>query len=440
MPKQVRGFVTCDTFINNNVNTVSSLYELSDLGLTFSRNKQQYYSTLDTTFSLYVFKEIDTTGLLQFEVNNIINVVKEFVLFCTNIQLSEGQDRVITFMTSYNASNSGYPVSNLNHTTIIETEGLKGPGYMSFTVAGVICSIWLNDANFRGFYPDYDIDIVYPITDFNSKIQNVNQMVEALTAFKFTEFNARIETAKGQHPTTYVKILNIPYQIPGSNITKDCYFAFNQYGAQGNYDYVLKLKLYEVLLGLGMNDSYIQTVFPSILKINEFFFTPRWDRYSIPTQIGENGILSQISKAFTEVFDLTKFVKVYPDEAFLRANSYNLPYDYRNILLTVSNGFYTEQDAQDFKQYYPDFISVTSPHPDFSRMSMKTQHLVTLLENMLSIADSETSVQMFNKMLANTNYVFSMITRQGVWYLSIFFEKHQIYLIPKFEYNRLLVA
>jgi hypothetical protein len=73
-------------------------------------------------------------------------------------------------------------------------------------------------------------------------------------------------------------------------------------------------------------------------------------------------------------------------------------------------------------------------------MSSRSQHLVTLLENMLEVADSDTSVQMFNKMLANSNYAFNMITRQGVWYLSIFFEKHQMYVIPKFEYNRLLAV
>jgi hypothetical protein len=440
MSKQVRGFVTCDTFINNNINVVSPLYELSDLGLTFSRNKQQYYSSLDTTFSLFVFKEIDTIGLAQFEVNNIINVVKEFVLFCTTVQLSEAQDRIITFMANYNAANSAYPVTNLNCTTLIEMEGLKGPGYMSFTVVGVDCSIWLNDANFRGFFPDYDIQIVYPVADFNSKVQNVIQMVDGLDTFKFTEFNTRVEQAKGQYPTTYVKILNIPYQIPGTSILKDCHFAFNQYGAQGNYDYVLKLKLYEALLALGMTSEYIETIFPSILKINEFFVTPRWNRFAIPTQIGQNGIMSQITKSFSEPFDLTTFVKVYTDNTYLRNNSYNVPYDYKNMLLVVTNGFYTEEDVQDFKQYYSDLITVTSTHPDFGRMSSRSQHLVTLLENMLEVADSDTSVQMFNKMLANSNYAFNMITRQGVWYLSIFFEKHQMYVIPKFEYNRLLAV
>lgn len=437
MPRQIRGFVTCDSFIDNNSGVVSPLYELSDLGLTYSKNKQQYFDTEDSTFSLFVFKEIESDGLQQFEVNNIIEVVREFGLFCTTVNLQETQDRVITFMANYNVAHSGYPVTDLKITTLIETPGLTAPGYMSFSICGIECNIWLNDPSFRGFYPDYEIGIVYPFADFETKVGNVTEMVDAISAFTFTAFNDRIEKAKGKYPTTAVKTLNIPYRIPNTTIKRDCYFAFNQWGIQGNYDYVLKLKLYEALLALGLTSEYIESIFPSILEINEFFITPRWDRYAIPTQVGQNGILSQVSKAFTETFDLTTFVKVYTDVDYLRNNSYNVPYDYNNVLLTISNGFYTEADVRDFKTYFSDMITVTSTHPDFARMSMKTQHFMTLLENMLEVADAETSVKMFNKMMANQSYNFNMISRQGVWYLSLFFDKHQIYVIPKYEYLRL---
>lgn len=440
MPRQIRGFVTCDSFIDNNNGVIAPIYELSDMGMTYSRQKQQYVSTIDSTFSLFVFKEIENDGLTQSEINNIINIVKEFALYCTTVQLTEAQDRIITFTANYNAANSSQPVSDLKYTTLIQTENLTAPGYISFTVSGINCSIWLNDAAFRGYYPDYEIQIVYPFSNFNAIVANVSAMVEAITNFSLVQFNTRIEQAKGTYPTTYVKMLNIPYRIPGTQIQKDCYFAFNQYGAQGNYDYVLKLKLYEALLALGLTSEYVENIFPSILKINEFFITPRWDRFAIPTQIGQNGILTQITKAYGDTFDLTTYVKVYPDVDYLRNNSYNVPYDYNNIMLTVSNGYYTEEADKDFKTYYGDIITVTSTHPDFGRMSTKSQQFMTLLENMLEIADSETSVKMFNKMLANNDYVFNMITRQGVWYLSIFFDKHQIYVIPKFEYTRLMAG
>lgn len=437
MPRQIRGFVTCDSFINNNEGVVAPIYELSDMGLTYSKQKQQYASSDDSTFSLYVFKEIDNDGLSQTEIDNIINIVKEFVLYCTTVQLSEAQDRVITFMANYNVAHSSAAISDLKYTTLIETENVTAPGYMTFTVLGISCSIWLNDPAFRGYFPDYEINIVYPFVNFNGTVANVSAMVSALSSFSLVEFNTRIEQAKGVYPTTYVKILNIPYRIPGTQILKDCYFAFNQYGAQGNYDYVLKLKLYEALQGLGLTSEYIEMIFPSILKINEFFITPRWDRFAIPTQIGQNGILSQISKAFSDTFDLATYIKVYNDLDYLKNNSYNVPYDYNNVLLTISNGYYSDEEVKDFKTYYSDLISVTSTHPDFGRMNTKTQHFATMLENMLEVADAETSVKMFNKMLSNHDYTFNMITRQGVWYLSMFFDKHQIYVIPKFEYMRL---
>jgi hypothetical protein len=128
-------------------------------------------------------------------------------------------------------------------------------------------------------------------------------MMDAITNFSLVQFNKRIEEAKNNQPTTYTAILNIPYKLPNSTVVRDVYFAFNQYGSQGNYDYVLKLRLYEYLLSLGLTSGYIESIFPSILQINEFFITPRWDRFAIPTQIGQNGILSQISKAFSDTFE-----------------------------------------------------------------------------------------------------------------------------------------
>jgi hypothetical protein len=217
-------------------------------------------------------------------------------------------------------------------------------------------------------------------------------------------------------------------------VVKDCYFAFNQYGAQGNYDYVLKLYLYQQLLALGLTPIQIESLFPSILQINEFFIVPRWESVAIPSRIGQNGIRSQVSKAHSDVFDGGKYIKVYTDLNYLRDNTYNVPSDYNNILLRISNGMYTELAVRDFALQFSDLITVTSTHPDFARMSTQTQHFVTLLENLLFVADSSSQTEMLFKIVDNENYRFQMVSRQGIWYLSFFFGAHQYYVIPRYEY------
>lgn len=439
MTRQIKAFVTCDRYINNNPGVVEPLYELSTVGLTYSKEKQQYYSDELPEFSLYVFKQIEQSGLTQGEVNTIVNVVKRFTDFASaNTQLDKNT-LIVSYLQQYGLLYPTTIVTDLNITTLLTSGNLVGPDFMSFVVGGITCGIWLNDLAFRGFYTDYEIDIVFPFMDFDLKIQNSLTTTEALNTFTLVEFNGRIEQAKGVYPTTHSKILNIPYKLPYSTVTRDCHFAFNQYGSQGNYDYILKLALYQHLLNLGLTSAYIESIFPTILKSNEFFITPRWDRMAIPSQIGEYGVRSQITSAYAEVFDLTKFVKVYTDVNYLKANSYNVPYDYNNLMLTISNGYYTEDSVKDFKTRYSDMITVSSTHPDFARMSPRTMRFMTLLESMLVIADSENTVQMFSKMMDNENYVFNMINRQGVWYISTTYEQHQYYLIPKYVYLSLSV-
>lgn len=438
MTRQIKAFVTCDHYINNNPGVVEPLYELSTIGLTYSKEKQQYYSDEQPEYSLYVFKQIEQTGMTQSEVNTVLNVVKRFTDFASANTQMDKNGLIMNYLQQFNLMYPATQVSDLRVTTLLTSGNLVGPDFMSFVVRGITCSIWLNDLSFRGFYTDYEIDIVFPFDDFDLKIQNGAAVIEALNAFTLVEFNNRIEQAKGSFPTTHSKILNIPYRLPNSTVTRDCHFAFNQYGGQGNYDYILKLELYQYLLELGLTSEYIESIFPTILKINEFFITPRWDRMAIPSHVGEYGVRSQITSAFAEVFDLTKFVKVYTDVDYLRNNSYNVPYDYNNLMLTISNGYYTEDAVKDFKARYSDMITVPTTHPDFARMSPRTMQFMALLESMLVIADSNNTVEMFTKMVDNENYVFNMINRQGVWYLSMFFSGHQYYLIPKYEYMTLL--
>jgi len=182
----------------------------------------------------------------------------------------------------------------------------------------------------------------------------------------------------------------------------------------------------------------IEQLFPSILNINEFFITPRWDKIAIPSQVGQASINSQISLTYQEVFNIDKFIKIFTDTNYLMYNTYSVPFDYNNILLCITNGYYTEANVKDFKLYYSDLITVTSTHPDFARMSTVTQKFITLLENMLDIADCENSSELFNKILQNSNYKFTIISRGGVEYLSIFYDKHQYYVIPKYQYINLL--
>ena len=431
--------MTRDDFIIAANNQVAPVFELSNIAYTYSLQRKQYYSATNSLYSLHAFNLVGTEELLQSEVEVITDVVVKFTTFLTTNQITNKQQTLILFTNNFNAQFPNTPISDLTYNDTVNYNTIKAPDYLSFKIQDINCTIWLSDSVFRTFYPHYDIRIVLPMENFASIVNNTSDFIAALEAMNLMEFNKRIEENKNNAPTTYTKIINIPYRVPNTTVTKNCYFAFNIYGLQGNYDYILKLELYNYLVNtLGLNGEFIESIFPSILNINEFFIVPRWDKVAISAQVGEIGINSQISRTYNETFDQNKFIKIYTNDTYLTNNTYNVPFDYNNVLLQVTNGYYTDMDVKDFRSYYSDFITVTSTHPDFARMKTRTQRFISLLENMLDVCNSNNATELINKVLQNKDYRFTIITRAGVSYLSIFYEDHQYYVIPKYQF--MLVA
>ena len=59
--KQVQGFVTKAQHINNQAGQVAEFFELSPIGLTYSRNRGEYQNANYPNFTLHTFIGLDTT-------------------------------------------------------------------------------------------------------------------------------------------------------------------------------------------------------------------------------------------------------------------------------------------------------------------------------------------------------------------------------------------
>lgn len=432
---KLKGFVTRDDFVVPSSKVTSPIYELSSKGMTYAKVRGDHYYTVDPRYSLKVFKIEGSDFITNTQSDLVMKVITAFTSFLPTIPNVNKQNAVMLFTSNYNALNPSLPVSGFTYNNIVEHNSIQVPDYISFVTGDVSVNVWLSGSLFESFYPDYDIDVILPFENFTQTVNNPGEFINQLNNFNLIKFNDRIDSAKSQAPCTSTRILNIPYKLSNTGILKDCYFAFNVYGVQGNYEHILKLELYHYLTEeLDISGSVVETLFPTLLNVNEFFFIPRWDNIAIPGSTGISSINSQVVSSYSEDFDITKFVKGYGDHVFLKNNTYTVPFDYNNLNLQVVNGMYTDSAIRDFKSYYSDFISVPTTHPDFSRMKQRTQRLVTLLESMLDVATSSDSTELFNKIQHNSSYSFSVIVRSGVTYLSYLFEDHQLYIIPRYEF------
>ena len=152
MAKQIKAFITSDNFIDNTSNVVSPLYELSDIALTYSRNKQQYFSTTNPLYSLFLFSAIDLTSLAQNEVNDIVNVITSLSNFLSTTQITSKQQAIIAFTNDFNRANPTTPVDNLVYNNTVDVNLVRSVDYLSFTMDGINCEIWLSDSIFSHLF------------------------------------------------------------------------------------------------------------------------------------------------------------------------------------------------------------------------------------------------------------------------------------------------
>ena len=438
MSKNLKAFITRDDFITPALAEVSPIYELSHIGKTFSNSVKKFHTSAFPLHTLYAFKIENGNTLNTHEINSVINVVHSFTQYLTStVSVSKQQD-ILVFTSNFNSANPSTPISNLNFNTPVTHNNVRSVDYLTFTIANMNVSMWLSDLVFRTFYPDYEVQIVLPFDNFRDIVRTPSNFIQALDTFDLVEFNRRVQENKNEVPTTYSSVVNIPYRVPNTNILKNCYFGFNIYGAQANYEHILKLELFNNLLSLLNNESmFIESSFPSILRMNEFFITPRWERVGISAQIGLTGINSQISSTFNEVFDTPRFIPLINNYSFIRNNTFNVPFIYNNILLQITNGMYSEDSLRDFRTYFRDFIAVNTTHPDFSRMSTRTQRFIVVLKSMLEVGNASNSTELFNNVIRSTNTRFTITTRSNVTYISHRFDQHHLYLIPRYQFEAL---
>jgi hypothetical protein len=131
---------------------------------------------------------------------------------------------------------------------------------------------------------------------------------------------------------------------------------------------------------------------------------------AMDNMVTQSGIYSPvIDPRDTIGFAVTR-IKFYP-EKYIRDNVLVLTHPYKCIQIVVISGTDNVGDDRSFLTKYPDYINVQSTSIDFNRMSAKTTNMLTILEEMLVLAESIT-------LLTTIPAKFRRIRRDGDTYLS----------------------
>lgn len=164
-------------------------------------------------------------------------------------------------------------------------------------------------------------------------------------------------------------------------------------------------------------------IIPDIFRRTEFTILPRWDLYSIPNMLTQQGLYSQVVNP-AEVLEFAKSYVILYSTAHIQSNTYIIPYPYKSIMLTIINGQYNIEGKKDFKELFPDFLPIPSTSLDFGRMTLKTQDLVYKLEEMLMVAETMGNYTLIPRSMRR-------VRRQGKLYLTRLIDNINYVMVPK---------
>jgi len=408
----IKGFVTITDYIDNRLNTISNIGELSTLATTYSNNKGEYSHALNPEYCLVTFKTIDNTGYISLSTNIVADIIT-----------------VISVLNNYSKNNPNSSkiksnvINTINDITSIVTNDLKIGNLISVSSTNINSAhmpewiswntgisntdysirIWLSDKAFTSQYDDYEIVIVPPVDTISDLLSTYGSAVTSINSRSISEFSDKIQIAKNQNPETFLRLLDFDfYKIITPSVNASTIpdkiktnWAAIIYGRAGDtIDLIKDAIIVYIQKNLGNNFNPVDWMMrlPELFKRTEFVLFPRWDKPAVLDQNDEISLYSSLLNP-NECFNFVKSIILHNSgytEAWITGNTYIFPYDYKAITIVAVNGYNNMPEKSNLKTVYSDYIPFPSTDIEFNRMSLATRELIILLGEMLVTAEVAT--------------------------------------------------
>jgi hypothetical protein len=152
-------------------------------------------------------------------------------------------------------------------------------------------------------------------------------------------------------------------------------------------------------------------ILPDVFTKLEFMVIPRWFKYAIPPSAMNTGLYSSVMDASEVKTYLNSFINSYP-AGWVDAHTELLPLVYKSLAIAVVPGNLNTPQYANLISNISDYMPIPSTSPDFNRMSAATQAWVSMITNMVTVAETATT---------NAGVPLSMakVIRNGKFYVSM---------------------
>lgn len=432
MAKIIKGFITDIDFISNASGVVSSVFELSDKGLSYSKDKTYYSVPTSPNNDLIVFKSYDNISGDRYILDN--SLVTTTMAICQLIKNYPSNHlypyNKVDYIDHIQAT-IGNGIVNVNIGDFESYNGVYYPKWFSYTTTDADpknVKIYISNIEFLNSYDEYEIIVVPPLADTTNFNGYYTTAIDLLDEVTYESFNNRIEEAKEDFPNTYTKVLEFDFYNK-NNITESrkTYWGIVIYGEAGNDIDLIKDAIEAYVLSNPANTrTHWEVIFPDIFRRTEFMLLPLWHKVAVHNLTD----LSNLYASMLGIKEIKDFVfgeynDIY-DEMFIYNNLVIFPYDYKAISIAAMPGALNLEDRDQLFEIFDDYLPINTSSMDFMRMKVLTRDWCIKLEQALLLAETE-------DMYASLPSGFRKVIRGTRYYVGFYY--NNINYLVAYSYN-----
>lgn len=385
----ITGFFNINSFMSHDSNNPNVIGDISSVALTYSKNIEEFTSTLGT---LYVFDKGGLSGPQITAFNSTCSTIATLLNGIINYTVG-GAGLLIDMETALTGSAITVSIGN----SILNTIDSKNyPTWVEFTITESALSwtfkVWLSNTDFITNYPLGNIQLIYPFTNLQilyTSYLTAQADVAALTPISMSTIASGSVTGVVtgyasfqvlvQNPADYTANFQFPVLV--------AYNGGNDYCNQNNY---FAQFVTEILASGSYTLDQWLAVIPSLVPVNAYYFVVNWANTSINNGLS---VLPLYSPTVAALATTTLATTYFSDYTMPQVENY-IEYTtsmYKSLGMYVVPDIGNTDGRVTWQSKFPDYFLVALDDVNYARMSIGTQEMITMLNQLLSVAETFTS-------------------------------------------------
>lgn len=393
---KLNAFIKIDAQKDNTLGIVANLGELSTQSLTYAKEKGIYRSQTYPGISIVSFTSKNNNNDIlvpQAYSEHTLRIANRAIEYAT----AAGQSVTATAIANDILNQYAAQISNFEIGPLVSTASLVLPEWMSWQNPALQggdnrIKIWFSDQAFKRQFDEYEIVIINPVSDLMDLMRNPVITETALSEMTPERVTELVSETRGVNPETVLRAQTYTLtSILQPNRSFQVTWYALVYGRAGDNPDIIKNKIIEQLnLVEGVTINEWRQAVPTLFKTTEFMIVPKWLNQAIADRTTQAGIYSPFGNVKEQLdFMIDFFEDIDSEHVEFYLQSLTLPY--RSITMYCISSPDNLNNLFRITEKYNDLINAGTSSADFSRMSNKTQAFATMMQELLIIAENETS-------------------------------------------------